>query len=1003
MSRISSADTVGKWINDTAGKRTYGTWLNRKLWEQHHPDELTIKRYSDYYVYKARMRRDRAERQLIVGGSDALKPKKPKKIGKEEKKDRSPTKEKERGKGKVKDKAQDKLGAKPVHSDTIIATKSHKPISTGKPKPNSVNSGSTAESAKTQPAKISKKRKFQVESDEESLREPDNQDDTHVASKISNAKSVSLSIPAPGQSTTILKSALPVASAAIAEDEQMDADSIAVDRALRRSQSGSSLGSDFDSDREEDASSKAPKPFPVTVPAKTTAKPAPSADSEALAALFPSPPRKMVPGEMAAKLGGLGKIKKRDQDAVPASINLRAATPHFGEPDTEIFGPPTPAPTSRAVSSLPAPAVKVLPPTPIPTKPKTAVRPPAPAPAKTNNLLKSTLAALSAQAKNSPANPHSPEPEITEVPFSSSSARLPSPLVEDPPKPTTSAGVADIPERPRYQQPVKVKMINGFPAQRRLGATPGASTSSNDATFGSKGKRSPHQGGQSPLQSASTSYQGQPVRAASSAYVPREPRSIPTQPQAFPHSGGFYPAPHNASHQHPSLPLRPAFSPVPSYDPRLAGVPPTQAYNQSPAVPAVLNSYNPSGDPRLNTSTGVSKPLTPVGIPGFVSTPIAHGNKSPRAPYIASPRSPGGETRKTSISSTSVVHESMCQISATLDSITFEVGLLRGASLGTTALIRPFLLPAADGKQKSLVFEEVDDICLKGSMNCGARMVEWARATVIGNGRAGKPEWEHLRVRSSREQKAFVTYTELRGQSGISAHYALVLAAPGSVDMSDTGLGQWQYDEIKFAVFVIELPLGSGSKNAPRLPNPVRPNLGEPALYDPVDQKPNVLPQTTSLLDSYGLAHDFLATLRNRTVYKYPGSEGPIDVLHDSVVEGFKMAGVRAIEGADLPENMLVTNQKFTKTLRSSTVRAILSRRTPIYAFGPSLQLYPEQWTRQKIWQTGGLVTFSPTFILRSPDKFAEIMTTIRTVDTWAAYMLPSVIEWCHGSWSEPA
>lgn len=241
-----------------------------------------------------------------------------------------------------------------------------------------------------------------------------------------------------------------------------------------------------------------------------------------------------------------------------------------------------------------------------------------------------------------------------------------------------------------------------------------------------------------------------------------------------------------------------------------------------------------------------------------------------------------------------------------------------------------------------------------------------------------------------------MTYTELRGQKQITAHFALVLASPDSVDMSSIGLGLWIFDEIKLALFVFALPLGSGSITTPCLPNPVRPDFSEP-----LDQKPMVTPPEMSLLESYGFDHDFMSSMRNRTAIKYPGAEGPADVLDEVITQRLKTAGVQPT--ADLPENLFVLNQKFGKALRSSTVRSVLSRRTAIYAFGPSLQLHPNQWKRQRIWQRGGLVTFSPTFILRSPEKFSEIMKTIRTVDTWAAYVLPSVIEWCHTSWSEPA
>ena len=153
------------------------------------------------------------------------------------------------------------------------------------------------------------------------------------------------------------------------------------------------------------------------------------------------------------------------------------------------------------------------------------------------------------------------------------------------------------------------------------------------------------------------------------------------------------------------------------------------------------------------------------------------------------------------------------------------------------------------------------------------------------------------------------------------------------------------------------------------------------------------------LLASYGFASEFFETLRAKNVMKYPPRES-IDFLYDAIHQCFKSVG--ALSGQPT-EVFLVTNANMHRTVSSSNTRKILPRRTPIYAFGPNLQLYPSQWQLRRIWRSGGLVTFSPTFVLRSPEKFSEIMRLIRTSKGWAAYLLPSVLEWAQSSWAEPA
>ena len=242
-----------------------------------------------------------------------------------------------------------------------------------------------------------------------------------------------------------------------------------------------------------------------------------------------------------------------------------------------------------------------------------------------------------------------------------------------------------------------------------------------------------------------------------------------------------------------------------------------------------------------------------------------------------------------------------------------------------------------------------------------------------------------------------MAFTEIAENGNVDRHFAFVLISAQHVDMSSLDLGNWQSNEITgLILLLIAYPLSSNPP--PQLPDPVRPDSAPLR-----DIKPVVPPPTSTsmpLLETFGVTADFLAGLEGKTALIYPGHEGLTDRLHAYLHTAFRE--VKALP-ADSPDILVVFNQKLTKVLRSSTVRATLPRRTRIYALGPSHDLLPSQWRLRPIWQTGGLVTFSPTFILRSPTRFTEIMKVIRMSDTWGAYVLPSVIEWANLSWKEPA
>ena len=200
------------------------------------------------------------------------------------------------------------------------------------------------------------------------------------------------------------------------------------------------------------------------------------------------------------------------------------------------------------------------------------------------------------------------------------------------------------------------------------------------------------------------------------------------------------------------------------------------------------------------------------------------------------------------------------------------------------------------------------------------------------------------------------------------------------------------------ALMVVALPLSSSK--SPILPNPVRPNFSvvEPDLKPAYDVNGE-----TRLLESYGLTDAYFEQFARKPVIKYPNSDGHYDVLYRAIAREFTAKNVEPITENVPAQAVIFSNTRLGRTVRSSTMRTSCIRRTKFYIAGPSLHLPPSQWTVREVWASGGLVTFSPTFILRSPDKFAEIMKMISCTTNWAAYIIPQVTLWAEASWRETA
>lgn len=246
-------------------------------------------------------------------------------------------------------------------------------------------------------------------------------------------------------------------------------------------------------------------------------------------------------------------------------------------------------------------------------------------------------------------------------------------------------------------------------------------------------------------------------------------------------------------------------------------------------------------------------------------------------------------------------------------------------------------------------------------------------------------------------KKVLACFTELVTETHISVHYALVVARADTIrpDKEIANGANVSTGKLVFAVY--EMPLDS--RPPPMLPNPVRPF----ALLSHTSNTPPTSPRPVSIMESYGLADDSPIPLRDRSVLIYPGRDGPLDTLYAAVTTFCTEHGLRGAGDGRPAEVALFNSGKMSRVVRSTSIRQNLARRARFVGFGPKLDLYPNQWRATEVWQRGGLVTFSPTFILRSPERFAAITKIIRAADTWAAYVVPEVLKWCDDSWKQPA
>lgn len=181
-----------------------------------------------------------------------------------------------------------------------------------------------------------------------------------------------------------------------------------------------------------------------------------------------------------------------------------------------------------------------------------------------------------------------------------------------------------------------------------------------------------------------------------------------------------------------------------------------------------------------------------------------------------------------------------------------------------------------------------------------------------------------------------MSYTELELDGSVSCHYAVLLASPQHFDHGELSPPA---RDVGLAVYLIALPIAASSLLVD-LPNPVKPDgsiKGE-------DMKPILHSKSTGaeqveLLASLGMSESFMDGLRHRSGLIYPGQEGSADIMHVAIKQAFRGLQVVPPEQDKPPDVVIVSNAKLLRTLRSSTIRHVLPRRTQLYAVGPALQL----------------------------------------------------------------
>lgn len=217
----------------------------------------------------------------------------------------------------------------------------------------------------------------------------------------------------------------------------------------------------------------------------------------------------------------------------------------------------------------------------------------------------------------------------------------------------------------------------------------------------------------------------------------------------------------------------------------------------------------------------------------------------------------------------------------------------------------------------------------------------------------------------------------------MTAHNILIIArGVDSRIAQDAELNGWNLEQLDFVAVLLQVPL-TPTVELPDLPNPVRPFAKKQAT-PPVSDTP-----AHNTVASYGFDDEAVSRMkRNAALYVLPATYLLCNI-YGEVVQQAERSKLQAPQRDVSPDVLLILNGAFQAVLRSGTFRRSLDRSTRYYSLGHDLMSMRPQWQLRPVWETGGLVTFSPSFLLGNFDIFTSIMKIIRTAPNWAAYIIP--------------
>lgn len=289
------------------------------------------------------------------------------------------------------------------------------------------------------------------------------------------------------------------------------------------------------------------------------------------------------------------------------------------------------------------------------------------------------------------------------------------------------------------------------------------------------------------------------------------------------------------------------------------------------------------------------------------------------------------------------------------------------------------------------LFETADAMCLKTLLDQGAVVSEWAQANVSSHD-GQQSTWNALRGEMTNKRMFYLSVDELLlPGKDVASRKLMAIVMPEVVHPEVLHLlfhqfGEWEEGEV--IAIVISVPFVGPPSND--LPNPMRLDKSEQ------DPTPHVSAAKTTAA-SYGFDEMTSVILGGMSHDIVPLG------MADSTLSGeIEQQAARVDSLSSLnsdPKVVIVLNGQWSSATRLENFQRMLERPVQFYSMGHDLESPVSTWTFRQIWKTGGLVMFSPTFILREPSKFRDLMAEIRSSPGWAAYIPPATVLWCKQSW----